>query len=122
RVWIYGFNKAVFIMRQAGDFHASQMSDAAGQTGIVIEQIPFTVERADGMMGSPAHNGVEDSSAVPERPVGRDAGCVTKEMGISRGIRKVILTVEFVHPAGFEEPSVVITGQQRAAVFIRDRY
>ena len=87
----------------------------------MIAQIPLTLELDDAVVGSPAYDGVEDDALIGERSVGIVADGIAKEVAVARGVRELVLTVVFVHPAGLEE-TVWVAGLQGLAVLVENEH
>lgn len=97
------------------------MRDVIGGYAVVIEQEPLALVLDDAVVGSPAHNGIEEHTLIGERSVGVVADGVTEEVAVTGRIAEIVLAIILVHPRSLKE-TMRITGLQGLSVLIDDDY
>src|SRR5690606_2963252 len=96
--------------------------NAAGQDGVVIEQIPLAFKLTNGVVGCPAYYRSQNLALVSERPVGVVTGGIAQEVGVTSGVRQVVIALILVHPGAFEVTASVVASQQRLALLVQNHH
>lgn len=99
-----------------------QPGASTGRYAVVMEQIPFAFVFRNGVMGGPTYDRGKDDTLIGERAIWVVADGITQAVGVSGGVGEVVFSVILVHPGGFEEAAVVISGSQWLAVLVQDDY
>lgn len=120
RVRIDRYDRAVRVVVQLRIFDAAQMVDAAGERGVVVEQIPFALELDDRMVRRPADDRRQDDALVRERPVRVVADGVDQLVRRARRVRQIVLAAKLVHPRPFEIAPVLVARLDRLAVLVQN--
>ena len=112
-------NGAVLIVEQALHLQRTQMGDVVRGYTVVVEQEPLALVLDDAVVGSPAHDGVEEHALIGERAVGVVADGVAEEVAVASGVAEIVFAVVLVHPRCLEE-TMGIAGLQGLTVFVDD--
>ena len=65
------------------------MGDVIRGYAVVVAQIPLTLVFHDGVMGSPAYNGIEDDTLIAEGAIRVVTDGVAQEVAVARGVTEV---------------------------------
>ena len=95
------------------------MRDVIGRNAVVIEQEPLALVLDDAVMGSPAHNGIEEHTLIGERSVGVVSDGIAEEVAVTCGIAEIVLAIVLVHPRSLKE-TMGITCLQGLSVLVDD--
>ena len=114
-----GWDIAFLVVEHFCDLSTAQPRLVFAGHAIVMEEIPLAVVFHDAVVCSPSHDRLKDYALVGEGTIGAVTRGVTDEMGVARGIRKIIFPLILVHPAGLEE-AVRVIGRQWVPLFVYD--
>ena len=71
------------------------MGDVVRGYTVVVEQEPLALVLDDAVVGSPAHDGVEEHALIGERSVRIVTNGIAEEVAVARGVGEIILGVVF---------------------------
>jgi len=110
---------ALLIVDNLPDLDAAQVV-LPRNARVVVEKVPLALELRNRVVCGPSLDRLQDSVLVCEWSKRRVANGVCEVVGVTSGVREVVLALVLVHPCGLEETAVVLAGVDGLAICVVD--